>query len=341
LRANKVLCFLMFLILTIVANVYAQEASFYDPVYNWIIRCYKDTSNNLIIEVRNPDGSFAGNARINNGINPTTVAKNISSFSLAYNTTEHKAYILYPSGSAESPTLKTFDISSATIASGPNIVADPLSIDYGNINIGGNADRTITLRNTGTADGYIGYFNLSSGPFELIKEGTTCNSNQSLEPNRECNIVVRFAPTTNGQFNATLSVGSISISLYGNGVGGGQGGADVRIIRIDHNCWSNEEDIFTKVYLHNQGTSSASNFTVTVSIQRNNALYPDTPPRPEILLGTWNVDVINANETKILEKTVRFMGLPIHTEYLLIFKINLNDSDTSNNIATSRCYLGR
>lgn len=322
--------------LVLIAN--AQEASFYESNFDWIIRAYKDSVNTLMLEIRNKNGVLESTAKIDNGNNPIVVANNVASFSLAYNNAERKAYIFHQTASSNTPTLRTFAISSS--AGTPMITTNYTSIHYMDINVNSYFDHTIIVKNEGTAAGSIGTISLSSQYFSII--GGTCQSNQSLNVNQTCTIVVRFAPQSNGQFSATLTVGTINISLYGNGTGGGGGsGADVLITRVDQNCWSNEEDIFTRVQLFNQGTSPATNFTVTVSIQRNNAAYPDTPPRDALLLGTWNVDIISPNETKILEKTVRFSGLPIHTEYHMIFKVNLNDVDNSNNEARFRCYLGR
>jgi len=324
----------MTFVLIFVVSAYSEETSFYDSNLDLIIRAYKNSSNTLSLEVRNKNGSLQNDAKINGSSNPQTIANDVNSFSMAYDTNGSKAYILYMTDpSYNNPTIKTYEISKSGV---PKIVANYTNIHYLDININSYYDHTVIFKNEGTAPGNIGAINISGQYF--TRTGGTCTANQILAVNQSCTVIVRFAPETNGQFTGKLTVGTININLYGNGVGGGQSGADVIITRIDHNCWSNEEDINTSVQLLNQGTSAATNFKYTISIQRNNDLYPDSPPKPEYSLGSWDIDNINPNETKVIQRIVRFSGLPIHFEYFLKFRVVVAGKTTE---AKARCFLGR
>ncbi|MCX8070603.1 MAG: hypothetical protein N2738_08890, partial [Thermodesulfovibrionales bacterium] len=63
--------------------------------------------------------------------------------------------------------------------------------------------------------------------------------------------------------------------------------------------------------------------------------------REDLLLKRWTVDVINSGETKYITDTVMFNWGQIHEWNPMIFRINLNDTDLSNNEFRTECFIFR
>jgi subtilisin family serine protease len=105
----------------------------------------------------------------------------------------------------------------------PNIAANPLTYNFGNVNVSETSDvKIITITNVGEGELKIGQLTLPSTDFILAND--TC-SNQSLATTSTCTVQITFKPQTAGAKNATLSIASndpdtnpLTVTLTGNGI---------------------------------------------------------------------------------------------------------------------------
>ena len=103
----------------------------------------------------------------------------------------------------------------------PQIATNVNSIDFGNVLIGSNSDRTLTISNTGTARLIISNYTMTNPRFSILPNivPDTINAGQSK------NYTVRFNPTvydtTSGQLRITSNDGATTVkivSVRGKGV---------------------------------------------------------------------------------------------------------------------------
>lgn len=113
--------------------------------------------------------------------------------------------------------------SAPTVTTAPNISLSQSTFDFTGIVLNNSADGIFEIRNTGNGNLRIGQISASSLPFSV---STDACSNVTLAPSQTCSLKVRFSPTSQGPFTATLSVpsndpdsGTVSISLSGVGYG--------------------------------------------------------------------------------------------------------------------------
>jgi len=106
----------------------------------------------------------------------------------------------------------------------PDIDVSPMAIDFGNVYVGYTAQQTITVSNIGTADLTIDSITDPTDPFSIVS--TTCwPTPYTLGAGNTCEILVQFAPTSEGLFSSNIVITSddpdeqtININLKGNGV---------------------------------------------------------------------------------------------------------------------------
>jgi VWFA-related protein len=105
----------------------------------------------------------------------------------------------------------------------PLISLSQASLEFGNQVIGQNAERELTVSNTGSADlaiQQLGATETLAAPFSLFVD--TC-SNTTLRPNASCRVVVRFTPGIQGDFSDSFDInsngGNQVIAVSGNGRG--------------------------------------------------------------------------------------------------------------------------
>ncbi len=120
------------------------------------------------------------------------------------------------------------DISEGSIAAAYRdtweMSVSPTSIDFGSIETVGSQARRVIVKNVGTGDLIVGSFPSLAAPFYLKSD--EC-SGMTLGSGLSCKVFVKFAPTSNGTYTASLTVTSndadhpeIGISLTGTAVSG-------------------------------------------------------------------------------------------------------------------------
>ena len=95
----------------------------------------------------------------------------------------------------------------------PDIDVNPLSIDFGNVNVGGSATRTLTISNLGSSDLEILYVGGLTLPLSISPGQTNpCPSTSSvpftLAPSQSCTYDITFSPSQAGQVNVQLTINS-------------------------------------------------------------------------------------------------------------------------------------
>ena len=102
-----------------------------------------------------------------------------------------------------------------------SIVVSPQFVDFGAVELGSYFDQTVNVRNDGDDDVSINSVISPLSPFTI--QSNNCLG-QTLHSGESCNIVVRFSPTTEGQFNSKFNiltnyptVPTQTVNLYGSG----------------------------------------------------------------------------------------------------------------------------
>jgi hypothetical protein len=97
----------------------------------------------------------------------------------------------------------------------------PSALTWTNIAVNSNANKTVTVSNTGTASAAISGKALSgtdANQYSVRSGGSSCGS--SIAAGATCNVTVRFTPTSSGNKVATLTIttaaGTYPVSLSGN-----------------------------------------------------------------------------------------------------------------------------
>ena len=108
----------------------------------------------------------------------------------------------------------------------PEIALSSSSIAFGNLVATKQADRSVTVQNTGTAGlviGQIAQTSPVSPAFSIDDDGC---SGTTLAANGSCTVIVRFAPAAQGDFLATFNIPSndadepsLTVSVTGTGQG--------------------------------------------------------------------------------------------------------------------------
>lgn len=113
---------------------------------------------------------------------------------------------------------------SGTGVGAQDITVNPLSIDFGNVQVGQISQKNITIKNDGTAPLTISSITSPVAPF-TIPSNTCSPYPRVLNVGNSCNVTVQFAPVASGGVSSSITInsddpdeGSIDVSLTGAGV---------------------------------------------------------------------------------------------------------------------------
>lgn len=109
----------------------------------------------------------------------------------------------FPSNAPGSPQTVPLSITGTGV---PIASLSASSVNFNNVNQGGNNSFTITLTNTGTANLTWTSLAASGAPYSLSNTGTCATPSGSLAPAASCTIIPVFAPTTTGTFNGAVTL---------------------------------------------------------------------------------------------------------------------------------------
>ena len=92
---------------------------------------------------------------------------------------------------------------------------------FGDVKVGSNSTRTVTISNVGDANLVMGSLSGLAAPFSIVSNGC---SGATVAPSASCTVGVRFAPTTTGSRSDTLNIPSndpdeaiVDFNVNGNG----------------------------------------------------------------------------------------------------------------------------
>ncbi|OQW91637.1 MAG: hypothetical protein BWK78_04045, partial [Thiotrichaceae bacterium IS1] len=160
-------------------------------------------------------------------VSPATLASNATcSFEVAFSPTSagaKTATVAISSNANNTPALAA-PLMGNGIASIPNIVVTPTTFNFGNVNVGANSTKAITISNTGNANLSLGTMSWTSANGEFtLDTGNVCPS--TLAPGGTCSFSIRFQPTTAGAKSGSLSIPSndpdtanLTVTVTGNGI---------------------------------------------------------------------------------------------------------------------------
>jgi hypothetical protein len=110
-----------------------------------------------------------------------------------------------------------------SVASSGTLTPSYTSIDFGSVNVGSSASKSITITNSGTAS--IGITNLTVSGSYFSVSGLTAPS--TLAPSQSVGLTIRFAPVASGVISGTLAISTdtpgrdLSITLVGTAISAG------------------------------------------------------------------------------------------------------------------------
>jgi hypothetical protein len=110
-------------------------------------------------------------------------------------------------------------LSGAGIAPGLSLTVNPLNVNFGNVNVGTTASRSVTLTNTGNSNVVISHAALTGANLSL-----SGGSAVTLSPSQSITLTVQYSPTTAASTAGTLAIVSdanrapSAIPISGNGV---------------------------------------------------------------------------------------------------------------------------
>jgi hypothetical protein len=153
---------------------------------------------------------------------PMTIAPGASAtFNVSFSpTTSNDATgsVALLSNAPTSPT--SLSVNGTGTAASPQLIASPTSLSYGNVNIGSNNSKSVTLTNPGNSSVSISQLIVTGVGFTTSGLTTPL----SLTAGQSTTLTVTFAPTTTGSVNGSVSVTSdaakspTQITLTGTGV---------------------------------------------------------------------------------------------------------------------------
>ena len=180
----------------------------------------------------------------------------------------------------------------------PNIYLAQSSLDFAGIVLDNSKDTTYEIKNTGNANLRIGQILPLNLPFSIATD--TC-SLATLTPSQTCSLGIRFSPTSQGPYTATLSIPSndpdsstVNVGLSGVGYG-----LNVWINKVNPaSCPSISVDVTVTDPRNNSrlGSLTQGNFTLyqngqLQSITATPIQYPS--PVSVILALDWSGSVTN------------------------------------------------
>ena len=103
----------------------------------------------------------------------------------------------------------------------PQVDVSPTSLSFGERTVGSTTTGSLSVSNSGDADLDIGSIGGLAAPFSIAPGGDSC-SGQTLPPGQDCNVSIRFQPSTAGSFNDSVTIPSndttASVNVSGSAV---------------------------------------------------------------------------------------------------------------------------
>ena len=141
------------------------------------------------------------------------------------------------------------------------------SISFGKVNIGINAERTITLKNNGMTQLEIGAITVPSFPFSIDK--SDCDGN-TYAPSDTCEITVGFAPDSTGTFYDTFEIEGVKVALTGTGASTEGNAQDISVSTFSINDFLNTalnstRDNDLSLIVTNEGNAGLTIHSITIT----------------------------------------------------------------------------
>ncbi|MBI3951626.1 MAG: choice-of-anchor D domain-containing protein, partial [Acidobacteria bacterium] len=164
--------------------------------------------------------------------------------------------------------------------SAPDIDVTPTSLDFGSVNIGQSADRTLTVRNTGNAMLTVNSITISNSRFSLVSPTVPFN----VAAGGQQIMTVRFSPTATGTQTGTLGLFSndpdestVNVSLTGQGVQPPAPDIDVSPTSLDFGSVTVGQSADRTLTVRNLGNASLTVNSITSSNPRFSLVSPTVP----------------------------------------------------------------
>lgn len=173
-------------------------------------------------------------------------------------------------------------LSASGVNPSASLTITPTALNFGAVAVGTNRTFTVAIANRSLTNCNVTSLTTNTGPFTVLNPPAVPFP---LEPGGVTNILVDFAPTTNGTVTGTISVGndnptaSTSISLSGFGVfptAAAQIVPDVTALNFGYVALGQTNVL--EVMLSNTGLTNATIFSVTLAGSSGLTLITPTPP---------------------------------------------------------------
>ena len=151
----------------------------------------------------------------------------------------------------------------------PSITVEPMAIDFGKVTIGDPAERALTVRNSGTAVLVVSAVRSSSPAFVAVG-----NTAFELAPAATRTLTLRFAPTSVGAQEATLTIESNdakqpALAVTSSGTGLGAPTIAVEPAQLDFGTVTLGQSAERDLTIRNDGTDELAVY----SVQSNHAAF--------------------------------------------------------------------
>jgi hypothetical protein len=162
--------------------------------------------------------------------------------------------------------------------------------DFGLVDRGTTATKTVTVRNSATVPATIGAVS-ASGDF-AVKDATACTAT-TLAPGASCSVTVSFAPTADGTRTSTLTLGydaggTTSVALSGSGRTVDANFSNVGLLmHMDGNTADVQGHSVTGTGL----TYAASPLGGQAAVHKGNSSYISIPNSPDFDFGTGDFTI--------------------------------------------------
>jgi hypothetical protein len=107
----------------------------------------------------------------------------------------------------------------------PIIGVSPVSLDFGDVMMGNNPDKPITVQSYGILDLVLGTIGSPLAPFSIVTGSQPCTNGQTLASGQSCTITIEFNSATAGAYNDNLGIPSndlnnsiVTVPLSGSAV---------------------------------------------------------------------------------------------------------------------------
>jgi N-acetylneuraminic acid mutarotase len=134
------------------------------------------------------------------------------------------AFIIPSTDPDENPVIVPLIGAGGTAPGQPEVTVTPSALDFKNVRTGQSVQKTVTVKNVGSANLSVGAISIVGANGGGFVFGSDQCSNATLGPKKSCKTTVRFTPGSPGEKSATLSIPSddadenpVDVSLIGTG----------------------------------------------------------------------------------------------------------------------------